>query len=74
MEILIEKNKVPKTNPKWVDVLRKLEVGESFLVPENKRNNVACIVTQWFHNKGIKRFKSTAKNQPDGMVRFWRDY
>ena len=74
MEIKIEKNKVPASNTKWLDVLGKLEVGESFLVPIEKRNNVACIATQWFNKSdGGRLIKSTIKGQPEGMVRFWRE-
>lgn len=74
MEIVIEKNKVPATSPRWVEVLGNLMVNESFLVDVNKRNNVATIASQWFHKKDgcTKRFKSTMKGQPDGKVRFWR--
>ncbi len=75
MEIVIEKNKVPETSPKWVEVLGNLMVDESFLVDIDKRNNVATVATQWYHKEEgcTKRFRSTTKGQPDGKVRFWRE-
>lgn len=78
MEIKVEKNKVPASNPKWIDILGNLLVNESFLVDEDKRNNVATVATQWFHGSKAtadrrgKKFKSTMKGQPEGKVRFWR--
>lgn len=78
MDIQIDKNKVPTSSPRWIDILDRLMVNESFLVDDDKRNNVACVATQWFHSpdalpqRAGKKFKSTIKNQPEGKVRFWR--
>lgn len=74
-EITIDKNvQLPPAKPKkeYKSTMDKMLVGDSFLATLEERQNLSSLINHVFHTVSKKRFRTSSKDQPDGMFRVWR--
>lgn len=63
----------PKTrsgpkSPKWIDTVRGMQVGDSFLMPGKKPGESSAYASYW---RRVTGYKFTTRSTNDG-VRVWR--
>ncbi|HEY1025310.1 MAG TPA: hypothetical protein VGE26_09120 [Sphingobacteriaceae bacterium] len=69
----VERNvPVPNKEDTWKSKLDALQIGESFIFPEVKRNSVRQNISGYFHRLTAKRFTVSVKGQTAGTARVWR--
>ncbi|RAV52349.1 hypothetical protein DIU36_24755 [Mucilaginibacter rubeus] len=72
MDILIEQNVPLPAEETQYSKIDKMEIGDSFLFPSQKRRSMASFISTEFHATSNKRFKISTKDQPKGKARLWR--
>lgn len=55
-------------NPRWIDMVRAMKVGDSFLMPDKIPNEASGYISYWKQTTGF----SFATRKVEGGVRVWR--
>ena len=72
-ETIIETNiPVPTKKDSWKTKLDRLEVGESFSFPIERREYISFLISSKFHARTDKKFTTSSIGEPKGTARVWR--